>query len=285
MRIEFHYSEIYDIVYHILAHMKVENASNLYSATYIHTINQAKNRCDSIEEAVSRFADYYNEKFERLGIINFLPFYCSSVQNLISTTESYERFTTTDKERFVLPFIQLIKKEYAFYKSYWDTLYDSSSLPREAFESWVKKELNRYQPLFSYFQKSCVIGLSYSLTNNGRGYMKPETFNAVVPFVYDESQYKSTFFQILHEYTHQFTDHMLGESIRMDDGTHDISENAVILFDYYLIKKLCEQDIASYLEWVSSLLNIEQCDENLFLSVFSIKDDINEKLLEIVDRI
>ena len=37
----------------------------------------------------------------------------------------------------------------------------------------------------------------------------------------------------MHEYTHQFTDKLIGESIRMDDGTHDSSEKAVILFDYF----------------------------------------------------
>lgn len=285
MQTEFIYSETYDIVYHILAHIKVENASNLYSKTYIQTINRAKNGYDSMEESVSRLADYYNENFERLSVINFLPFYCASVQNLIETLESYKGFSKADREQFVLPMILLIQKEYAFYQSYWKTLYDSSSKKREVFESWIKKELNRYQPLFSYFHKSCVIGLSYSLTNNGRGYMKPETLNAVVPFVSDESRYKDTFFQILHEYTHQFTDCMLNETIKMDDGTHDNSEKAVILFDYYVIKKLCEQDMESYLKWIGSALNIERVDEDCFLSAFRIKDDIQERLLELVDKI
>ena len=71
----------------------------------------------------------------------------------------------------------------------------------------------------------------------------------------------------------------------MDDGTHDISEKVVILFDYYLIKKIYEEDTDSYLKWLGSLANVDNCDEKLFLSVFKINDDINEKLLELVEKI
>ena len=104
-------------------------------------------------------------------------------------------------------------------------------------------------------------------------------------FLIYHKQYKNTFYQILHEYTHQFTDKLLGDNIRMDDGTHDISERAVILFDYYLIQKLCNEDTGSYLKWVGSLANVDHCDEKLFLSVFKINDDINEILLELVENI
>ncbi len=41
--IEFKYSVVQDLMYHILAHMKVENASNLYSETYIDNVNKIKN--------------------------------------------------------------------------------------------------------------------------------------------------------------------------------------------------------------------------------------------------
>lgn len=71
----------------------------------------------------------------------------------------------------------------------------------------------------------------------------------------------------------------------MDDGTHDISEKAVILFDYYLIKKLYREDTDSCLKWLGSLAHVDNCDEKRFLSVFKINDDINEKLLELVEKI
>ena len=39
MKIEFMYSPAYDLMYHILAHMEINNASNLYSEEYINQIN------------------------------------------------------------------------------------------------------------------------------------------------------------------------------------------------------------------------------------------------------
>lgn len=286
MVIEFKYSVVQDLMYHILAHMKVENASNLYSKAYIDNVKKIKNgRYDSITEAVSHLSNYYNENFERLGVINFLPFVCSSVQDLIGATENYYGFTETDKKEFIFPLNQLLKSEFEFYEDYWNKLYDSTSIRRKAIESWIKNEMSKYGALFSYFNKFAVVGMSYSMTNNGRGYGDTSSFNAVVPFAFDESEYKNIFYQILHEYTHQFTDILIGQSIRMDDGTHDISEKAVILFDYYLIKKLYREDTDSYLKWLGSLAHVDNCDEKRFLSVFKINDDINEKLLELVEKI
>lgn len=286
MVIEYKYSVVQDLMYHILAHMKVENASNLYSGAYIDYVEKIKNgRYDSITEVVAHLSNYYNENFERLGVINFLPFMCSSVQDLISATENYYGFTETDKKEFVSPLNQLLKHEFEFYEHYWNRLYNTTSICRKALESWLKNEMSKYGALFSYFNKFAVIGMSFSMTCNGRGYGDTSSFNAVVPFAFDESEYKNTFYQILHEYTHQFTDKLLGNNIRMDDGTHDISEKAVILFDYYLIHKLYNEDTSSYLKWVGSLANVDNCDEKSFLSVFKINDDINETLLELVENI
>lgn len=286
MIIDCQYSAVQDLMYHVLAHMKVDNASNLYSEAYIDTINKVKHgRYDSIAGAVAHLSNYYNENFERLGVINFLPFVCASVQDLLSATEHYWGFTETDKEEFIFPLNQLLRSEFEFYEDYWSKLYDATSVCRKKFELWLNNEMSKYEALFSYFNKAAGVGISYSLTNNGRGYENASSFNAIVPFAFDESKYKGTFYQILHEYTHQFTDKLLGETIRMDDGTHDMSETMVILFDYYLIKRIDKADIGFYLEWIGSLANIENCNENLFQSIFKINGNVNEKLLELLEKI
>jgi len=286
MIIEFKYSMVYDLMYHILAHLKVENASNLYSKKYIEEIISNKvTEAVNIEEKLSYLSKYYNENFDRLGIINFLPFYCSSVKELIAVIENYNGFTVTDKEQFIFPLKQIINDECGFYEDYWKKQYDGTSMLRNEFELHIKNEFNQYKVIFSHFKKSAVVGISYSLTNNGRGFGDPSVFQAVVPFVYDEKSYKYSFFQILHEYTHQFTNAMLDGEIRMDDGTHALSEKVVILFDYYLVKALNSQDLNSYLEWIEMTLNIGFRDENEFLSAFQIKNNINEKLLGLINQI
>lgn len=286
MGIEYKYSAAQDFVYHILAHMKVENASNLYSDAYIDHINEVKNgRYNSLTEALSNLSDYYNENFERLGMINFLPFICSSVQDVMGAVEGYDGFTEMDRKEFIAPLNQLLRSEFEFYEGYWSKQYDDTDDRRKALESWMTNEMSKYEAFFAYFKKSAMVGLSYSLTRNGRGLEAASSFNAIVPFPFDESDYKNTFYQVLHEYTHQFTDKLVGENIRMDDGTHAISENAVILFDYYLIEKMNKEDADSYLKWVGTLANIENCDESLLRAAFKLDDDINGKLLELVEKI
>ncbi len=286
MEINFRYSVVYDLIYHILAHIKVENASNLYSEDYIDKIKKIKSgNFDNISKSVSHLIKYYNENFERLGIINFLPFYTSTVEEMVETFEKFNGFSEIDKSSFVYPLNQIIKQESLFYKNYWNELHNSTKANRKTFELFVKNEFEKFSCIFSYFRKTATIGMSYSLTCNGRGLGSKNTFIAVVPFPLNENDYQSTFYQILHEYTHSFTDGIIGNNIRMDDGTHDLSEFAVILFDYYLIKNVSKNDLDSYLKWINSIFNIDNLDEQKFLSVFEIKNDINNSLIELAETI
>ena len=140
MKMAFTYSVVQDIMYHILAHMKVKNASDLYAGAYIdHMLSIKNNQYENITEKASHLSHYYNENFERLGVINFLPLVCSSVQELIAATENYDGFTGADRQAFVFPLIQLIKSEFAFYEGYWNKLFDAAAMGRKAFESWQKK--------------------------------------------------------------------------------------------------------------------------------------------------
>ena len=49
-------------------------------------------------------------------------------------------------------------------------------------------------------------------------------------------------FILLHEYTHKITDKLLNAEINMHDGSHDLTENMIILFAYYFIKALYGND-------------------------------------------
>lgn len=286
MMVQFTYSLICDLIYHILAHMKVDNASNLYSENYIHRISQAKNEnCTDLSQKVLHMLDYYNKNFERLGIINFLPCYCPSIQDLLKATSTYVGFTDEDKEMFVFPLNKLVESEYSFYETYWSALHRETKKEREKLEQWIKNEFSKYEVLFSYFKKSAVIGFSYSLTCNGRGYYQEDTFNAIVPFETEECKYETVFYQIMHEFTHQFTDGIIGTNIKMDDGTHDVSENAAILFDYYLIKNIYPQKTSSYFKWISKFAKIDCCDEKTFISYFAVENNLNDKLINLVNEI
>lgn len=290
MKIEFMYSPAYDLMYHILAHMEINNASNLYSEEYIDQIKQAKagQYADLIAELAPLTA-YYNENFDRLAMINFLPFYCSDVNALIHTLTHFDGFSSEDKEAFILPLTKLIQKENTFYSSYWNQLHEHSASSRAELESYLSEELTKYRKLFAYWKKEhAIIGISYSITCNGRGFGNPQapSFSAIVPFTENKAHYKATFLQILHEYTHQFTDALLQQNIRMDDGSHSLSEQMVILFDYYLIKALQPEDVDAYFRWLSPEADAGGpiMTEDVLFQIFGIPEHLNQMLTDLVNK-
>lgn len=286
MMIDFQYSLIFDLVYHILAHMKVENASNLYFEDYINLISRSKNETESsLLKEVEKITGFYNDHFERLAIVNFLPCYCSTLEELKNVLLTYNDFTVEDEDRFIVPLCNIMKKEFNFYESYWLNVYSETRADRIYLEEWMKARFFKYEPLFLYFKKQANIGFSYSLTCNGRGYYQKNAFNAIAPFVLDQNKYNNTFYQLLHEFTHQFTDRMVATKIKMKDGTHTVSENTVILFDYYLIRTLYPEDLASYGEWIGTTVNCNCFDENSIVHCFSVDNSINESLLKLTGDI
>lgn len=58
---EFRYSKHVDLIYHELASMKVDNASNCYSQQYINKISKEKLNSDyNIETTILNLQNYYN---------------------------------------------------------------------------------------------------------------------------------------------------------------------------------------------------------------------------------
>lgn len=77
-----------DIVFHVLTHMKVDNASNIFNEVYVQEIRQEKKRLgitDDLIGHIEALTDYYIKNFERLSIINFIPFITNSFEELIQT--------------------------------------------------------------------------------------------------------------------------------------------------------------------------------------------------------
>ena len=102
----------------------------------------------------------------------------------------------------------------------------------------------------------------------------------------DEHDVIFAFLQLLHEYTHQFTDALLNTAIRMDDGMHDLSESILILTDYFIINNVQEEMTKAYLSWLSAICGnppVSFDEENLF-DLFPIPSELTELMLkEITD--
>ncbi len=96
----------------------------------------------------------------------------------------------------------------------------------------------------------------------------------------------NTFFVLLHEYTHHITDNLI-QNINMRDTTHDISENVVILTDYYLVKSITPSEITDYFKWLASISghNNRLLSESEFLSMFQVDESINTQMMELITHI
>lgn len=288
MKVDFVYSEVSDLLFHFFAHMKVQNASDLYSEDYINAMQLERNGDASILQDAASLTSYYNDNFERLGVINFLPFYCSDLQSFQELLLHYEAFCDEDKELFLSPLLCSLERENKFYSDYWKRIFQNNQEERLLVENYIQTELQKYSCLFQYFKKeSAVVCFSFSLTSNGRGIGSEKSFAAIVPFPKDSTEYLNCFFQLLHEYTHQITDAMIGSNISMDDGSHDLSENLVVLFDYLLIKALSKSDVEAYFAWLVQNNEMESAaiSEPEFLSIFKIPESLNAVLLSLVEDV
>lgn len=284
MYIEFLYQKHIDLVFHILAHIKVDNASDLFSEPYIEKM-RSEIQDDEIflpQSAVK----YYNENFNRLGIINFLPFFTQDMEGLVQALKTYRGFHENDALFFVDPFVDMLIKHSAKYFEFWERQFEKEKTNRLLMEETLTRKLKPYSFLFDYYKKSAKAWLSFSITKNGRGIGGiSDCFAAAAPYPSHVDDLYHAFFVLLHEYTHQFTDAMINADINMDDGSHDLSENIVILTDYYLIKKVCKADVAPYVSWLVPKEDDTSIDEDLFLKTFKVPEHIKQRIDKLVEQL
>ncbi len=286
LNIQFKYAKHIDLVFHVLAHMQVNNASDLYSQEYIDKFKLLRNNKELF--IPYDIVEYYNIHFNNVGMINFLPFYSKDFDELKHLILNYNGFTDDDINLFVKPFLSICENESDFYFDFWKNKINIIKDECVKAENIIREKLDLYSCIFDYYNKSALAFLSLSITRNGRGFGGIDnSFSALIPFPKSSEQVNNSFFVLLHEYTHQITDELLKTNINMEDGSHDISENMVILFDFYLIKSLNKADVEKYLEWISEILGItdNKITETTFLSVFNVKKSIREEIDNLLYKI
>jgi hypothetical protein len=284
------FSKAFDLVFHALAHMKVDNASNLYHSDYAVNMfkqKQAAGFAYDISFALSEISHYYNANFERLGVINFLPFYFTDFEEMKNCFIQYNGFTQEDADNFIKPFISILDMESDFFFPWWDKQDSENEARKTALANRINTNFEPFAPIFAYYQKAPQIYLSYTLTANGRGFGGfPEYFTALAPFPKTDAETDFVFFTLLHEITHQFTDSLVNSNINMQDGSHDLSEKMVVLADYYLLETLCPAGLDTYLKWIQFISqNKKLLDAKSFFSLFSIGDEEKAAIQEVVAKI
>ncbi|WP_461251217.1 hypothetical protein, partial [Treponema sp. R8-4-B8] len=224
LEINIKYLKHFDLVFHVLAYLKVDNASNLYSDEYIEKMAiEKQNFAYDIIPHINSLKDYYNNNFNRLSLINFLPFYSKDFNDLKNIYRNCNSFTTDDMKHFINPFIDILESESSFYFNYWESIHKDNKYIRKTVEEEFKHDLKKYSCMFEHYNKKPFVIFSYSLTNNGRGFGTDTLFSAVIRFPRNEKEVACSFIQLLHEYTHKFTDNLLGTNINMEEGSNDLA--------------------------------------------------------------
>lgn len=286
-----------DIVFHVLTHMKVDNVSNIFNEVYVQEIRQEKKRLgitDDLIGHIEALTDYYIKNFERLSIINFIPFITNSFEELTQTIVNWGSFTEADKGNFINNFIAILEKERVFYRAYWHQKDNILKYRKDIVEKNLNDRLMLFKCLFDYY-KQCKhmkveVLLSYSMGQNGRGSCNQNSQLVALPFPFDENNEEDTFFMALHELTHPCTDNLVGEGkdISMKDGSHALTENIVMIADYEIIKEVNPILVESYFKWICNKSGnpTVQLDEDMFYNVFvipaQIKEGLKERIREIV---
>ena len=281
---EFRYNKQADLMYHVLAHIKVANASDLYSAAYAEAMQQIRKRELVVPKTIET---YYHQHFQRLAVIQFLPFYSATLAQLIQVILTFQGFDTADREKFVKPWIALLEQEATWYFPYWEQNYLKTAKDRAAIEQQIAGKFVPYQRFFAYYQKKPVAYFSFALTNQGRGVIESnQVMTAVSAFLQNLQNINSVFFLLLHEYMHQATDVLLEANIRMTDDSHQLSERAAIFFGYELIKMMNISDVEPYLQWVATVngssnpITVQE-----FLELFTVPWSMSEKLQALINVI
>lgn len=268
MKIYFKYSYIFDIIYHVFAHMKVNNASDLYDESYIEKIAS-----DHLANDMNKLSEYYNTNFNRLMIIQFILTKANTIDDVESILLSNNRFTKDDRQSFIIPFINILRNEDKTYNIYWNNI-----VKNDRYEIEIASKFNE---VIHRFNKDIDIYLSFGITKNGRGILSLDKYQAVVPYpfhVNNKYDINHCFYMAFHELTHQITDSMIGTIINMDDGSHDLSERIVMRADYYWLK-----DKESYLKWLARLSGSDTLlTVDMFEKIWYLPNDIIEKLIRSV---
>ena len=96
-----------DLIFHIFAHMKIDNASDIYDEAYVVNMEKELNHKTVIPESVTA---YYCANFERLAFVNFLPYFMAkNVDEVCYMIRQVGMTTEEDVDKFIIPFCDVLK--------------------------------------------------------------------------------------------------------------------------------------------------------------------------------
>ena len=258
--------------------MKVNNASDTYDEAYVENMEKELSRKTVIPESVTA---YYCANFERLAFVNFLPYFMArSVDEVCYMIGQVGMATEEDAEKFIQPFCDVIRELSADYAKYWEKKAKDNQESYEGLKAYLSEQtlvtMKRFfESLRGMTNTKLKLLISESLRCNGRATIMGDTCIVTLPMPSERYSKQQIFMQLVHECTHMMTDPLI-KSIRMDDGSHDIAECQVMLFDLWLFERDSEELRDAYVKWISQEV-LEECEKSL-------SDERKNKMKEIFEK-
>ena len=252
-----------DLIFHIFAHMKIDNASDIYDEAYVVNMEKELNYKTVIPESVTA---YYCANFERLAFVNFLPYFMAkNVDEVCYMIRQVGMTTEEDVDKFIIPFCDVLNAISTDYIAYWERKADEQQAVYEGLKAYISEKSLQMRHFFESLRETTNTELkvivSESLRCNGRATIMGNTCVVTLPMPSEQYSMQQIFMQLIHECTHMITDPLL-DSIRMDDGSHDIAECQVMLFDLWLFERYGNEFRDEYVKWLTQE-TLDECEKNL----------------------
>ena len=246
-RVEFGYTRFGDLFYYLLAQMPIGCAADVSDPVYAKRMAECLGITPKIPQDMIR---YYQEHFDRLAIINFVPLTVGDERQCLDALASCGMLTEEDLRLFAGPLTDICAEVSGPFCRWWDLRHAGLAKEAESVYSRFCALYDRFRGFFDALPLKQRILFSYSLKKNGRAFGDPDTLNVYLPYPEKDTDLTGCFFQFLHECTHGVTDPLLERPILMADGSHDTAEHQVLIFDECLVREACPDLLAEYRRWI-----------------------------------
>lgn len=250
--VELRISSSIDLMYHGLAHLPLNNPANLYSKAYLERCGSSK----QLGERLESLAPWYSAHFERLCSVGFLPFSAPDWEATKKLLITHPGYTEEDRAQFLNLLLAALDEAAPRYLRWRQTEMQRCAAGIEQLRARLEA-CPVLAAMVRHTGKRAVAYLSCSLPRNGRGVMMQDALCAMAAAPATSREAVDAHYQLLHEYTHAWTDGFLHGPIAMEDGTHDLSEGLVLLADDWLFQLCCPEDLGAYRAWAGQMLDTD----------------------------
>ena len=246
-QLTFSYNRFADLYYYLLAHMPINCAADVSDPEY--TAEMA-GKLGIFPGIPPKLTEYYEDNFDRLTITSFIPLAVNNTRQFREALASGGMLTDRDMEAFAEPMIGICERVSEKFYAWWTEHHEETAPLTEKVYDRFRVLADRFGCFFDSLALKPSVLFSYSLRKNGRAFSQPGSLVVYLTFPEKPEDITGCFLQFLHECTHSVTDPMMSRRILMADGSHDLSEYQVLLFDEYLIRAVYPELSETYRDWI-----------------------------------